>query len=143
MRYIIITAILYAGFQILAAYAAKRVSSTFFLVAGTASTVIFTSIISLFSLSELRAIGSTDGKSIILLLAANACITFFALFLAKSFQVMDARLVIPLVFGIAILVSTAISMALQGHRPTPYEIISLVLVSGGLIMFALQTGHQS
>lgn len=133
---ILIASFFYAIFQICASYASQKISNVLFVVVGTASMVLWTFFVVIFQLKNPQMIGELNYTGILLTIISNGAITIFTLFLAKSFQQSAPELVIPMVFGTAILISTICSFFLRHTFPSSQQLLSLMLISFGLILLA-------
>ncbi len=138
MSNVAFAAIFYATFQTLAGYAAQKLSDIWFLVLGTVSIVTFTIIIVSYQLFTGNSMGKITPTGAILIFLANGGITMFSLFLGRSFQQLDPKLVTPLVFGGALFISTIVGFVLSKTVPSIAQIVSLGLICGGLVMLGLQ-----
>jgi hypothetical protein len=139
MNNIIYAAFFYAIFQVLAGYAAPRLSDTWFVILGTLSAVFFTLVFTSTQIFSSNGLGKITWSGALFIFFANAAITMFTLFLGRSFQQLDAKSVIPLVFGIALFTSTSVSFILNKTIPSYTQIVSLILISGGLLLLGFQT----
>lgn len=129
----------YASFQVLAGYGARRVSDLAFLVIGSTSLFIFTLVAWLIQTQQGKKLGELDTKGMIFVTLANLAITIFSLYLSRSFQDYPSSFVIPIVFGGAILLSTIVAFILNSYTPTSYEVLSILMISGGLILLGTQS----
>jgi hypothetical protein len=139
MNNIIYAGLFYALFQILASYAAPRLSDIWFVILGTVSAAFFTLLLASTHLFSSNGLGKITWTGALFIFFANAAITMFTLFLGRSFQQVDAKSVIPLVFGIALFVSTALSFVMNKTIPSYTQVVSLLLISGGLLLLGFQT----
>lgn len=134
---IVFAALSYALFQVLAGYAAQKLSNTWFVIGGAISVAFFTGLVVALRLLTGSGLGKASPQGMLLILIANAGVTLFLFFLGRAYQQFDARLVIPLVFGFAIAASTTASVLLEKAVPSPVELTSLALISGGLVLLGI------
>lgn len=137
MIYVIIGAICYGVFQVLAGFAAAKMSDWWFLLIGNSTVLLFTLLIVGQHLTAGGSMGSFTRSGLVLATASSVFIAIYVLTLGRAFQTVPAGTVIPLLFGLAILLSTIASWVFAKHVPTGLEIVGLVLVSGGLLALGL------
>jgi hypothetical protein len=138
MQIIVLAACSYALFQVLAAYAAQKLSDAWFVIGGTVAVVLITGIIGASKLMHDGGLGKYTTSGLVLLFFANLGVTTFAWLLGKSFQQYDAKFVIPVVFGGAILLSTVATAIISRSVPTMAQVAGLLLVSSGLVVLGMQ-----
>ncbi len=136
---VLYAAIFYALFQILATFAAPRLSDQWFLVLGTLSMVVCTTLIAGSQLLLGNELGKITVPGAIFIILANASIAVFTIFLGRAFQNVSPGTVTPFVFGGAILMSTIVSFAINRTMPTGTQILSLLMISGGLVLLGTQS----
>lgn len=138
MLNIVLASSFYALFQVLAAYAAQKLSDMWFVIGGTISVAAFTILVVGLRILNGTHLGKLTPVGLLLIFIANGGVTLFSLFLSRSFQQFDAKLVIPLVFGGAIFVSTIVDAILHRSLPSTAQMVSLLLISGGLVLLGVQ-----
>jgi hypothetical protein len=137
MTNVIFAAFFYSLFQIFAGFAAPKLSEMWFIIAGTISMIFFTVFLVIFQFSMGNTLGKTSPSGLIFIFLANGAITIFTLFLGRSFQQLDSKIVIPLIFGGAILISSCIGFIVSRTIPTLTQTLSLLLISSGLFIFGI------
>ena len=137
MLTIVLAAVMYATYQILASYGAQRMSDIWFVIFGGLSQIVALGLIAGVQLLTGQKFGSFNTSGIIFVFFANVGVALYVLFLGRSFQQFDAKLVIPVVVGGAILLSTIATYALHRSIPSLAQVLSLALISGGLMLLGL------
>ena len=134
MQHLIYASILYAIFQLTASLAAPRISELWFLIISGISVPIFTFIIVAYKIHQGSPLGHTSTTGIVFLTLSSFAIALYNLFLSRSFQSISAEIAIPTIFGIAILLSTITTYIINKQLPSTTQLISLLLISGGLVL---------
>ena len=137
MLNIIIAALSYALFQVLASYAAQKIGNLWFLILGSFAAFFFAVLVGGWQMMQGVQLGKLNTAGIVLTLVANVGVALYLLFLGRSFQQVDPKIVIPLVFGGAILLSTLAVFILGRAMPTTAQMSSLVLIGGGLVLLGV------
>lgn len=138
MQNVFLAAIFYASFQVIAGYAASKLSDLWFLIVSSVSVLVVSGVIVAIQLMSGQKLGTYTNYGLLLTFFANCGIGLFTLFLGRAFQQVNPGLVIPTVFGTAILLSTVIGFILSKTMPTFGQIVSLVLISSGLLLLGMQ-----
>ncbi len=142
MAILYIAAVAYAASQVLGGYGARKMSDLWFLVTGVVSVVIWSIFLFTYQRLQNQPLGELTPLGFLYVFLSNAGIAVFILSIGRSFKEFDASFVIPFVFGLAILLATITGYILSRNIPTVSEIISILLISGGLILYAVNSKHS-
>lgn len=134
---IALASLFYAIFQVLIGIAAPRLNDVWLLSLG-AVFVTFTSIpLAYYQILQGQDMNTPNWLGVSFLFAANIAITGYTLFIGRSFRTAPPELVIPLVFGSAILMSTLVSLIINKTVPSIPQVIGLSMTTLGLFVLGM------
>lgn len=131
--WILLAAVLYALFQVFVSRTAGKIDATLPGVIGNIVAVIVPLTIFIYLKFIKRAeLFPTTTTGVVYSLLAGVAVALYGIALVKSFERADTALVIPVVFGGAIAVSTLISWVFFKEQVTLLQLVGIVLVVAGI-----------
>lgn len=140
MIYILFSMVCYSVFLIFIGIASRRLESSAVNMIGNISAAIIPTII-FFTTSNISKIKS-DKYGLITSIIAGVFITFYGLFLSKSFTTDKVAIISPIVYGGTILISAIAGIYVFKEKITMIQGIGLVLILTGIafVIYAKSTG---
>ena len=140
MIYLIIAAIIYTAATMFSTYASRHADTT--LAGGLTNAVGALMPLTLVALEWAKRPVHNEKAGILAAIGGGIAIGLFVIIFNKSLTVNKVAIVVPIIFGGSILLSTIAGYVIFKERATPYQLAGLVLLLGGLafMSYARATG---